>query len=840
MRSIIALLLFCHIYTFGQKVQNKHILEAEESVRNKSYVMAILQFEEILAKPKGLTPEDIQNIKLNLGELYFITKDYIGAEKNFSEVLYGAPNLKSDQIKAYQRFAQILSSLGNHGESAKMWQKFTDLQEHDKRGTEFVKLYKDLDPLTRNSNSYLIEYIGLNTASPDFSPAYYKNGLVFVSSREKNAVIKRLFGVESTSFLDLFYLEDLDVLNRTQQGGSLGSSSESVKKNTEKVGSNYYSPENSNDVSSSLGHSGSDYIKGTQNYEENPTIEVEKFSKKLNGKYHEGPCTFYKNGQKIIFTRSGYGEGLFGPKKGEILKLHLYSAEKTEKDWGNITKLPFNDDKYSCGHPTITNDGSLLFFVSDMPGGYGGTDIYYSIYDNGQWSTPQNAGGKINTLGNEMFPFVDENLILYFSSDGHPGIGDLDIFNVKIDFKTIKPTGQVRNLGAPLNSKNDDFGIITDSTRTMGYFSSNRKRGGVDDDIYKFTRVGSMYGCRDLVITIKDKFSKSPQERFIFNYYRNGDRSQKESAITTKEGTIKLCLPSDSQYEFVFDKKGYAGVTKSFSNLEVSDYEPSTMNIFLEPLDPEPIASTLTSPEKSEEVKKNRRLVQKNVGSDQLNEFRGTIIRGEDDEPESAVKVRFINKCTGEVQEMYTRSDGSYEFKRVLDCDYELTATKEGFIMFSEVIIKIMKKNFFGKKVLNKNAETSTNLFDRKIYKVGDVIKLENVYYKSDEYKIKDNSKSELDRVASSLKKYPNMILEISSHTDTRGNPSTNLILSQKRSEEILKYLTTQGIKKNRMKAIGKGETEPMNKCKRGVNCTEAEHQRNRRTEFKILRIENL
>ena len=201
----------------------------------------------------------------------------------------------------------------------------------------------------------------------------------------------------------------------------------------------------------------------------------------------------------------------------------------------------------------------------------------------------------------------------------------------------------------------------------------------------------------------------------------------------------------------------------------------------------------------------------------------------------SAVKVKFINKCTGEVQEMYTKKDGSYEFRRDLNCDYELVATKDDFGTSSEIIEKAVKKTLFGKKI---KPTFSLNLFDTKLYKVGDVIKLESIYYSSDQYKLRDYSKRDLDKLIATMKRYPNMIIEISSHTDTRGNAWDNLRLSQKRAQEVEKYILSKGISKQRIKAIGKGETQPLNECSDGVQCTEAEHQRNRRTEFKILTIE--
>nr|MBP6620113.1 OmpA family protein [Leadbetterella sp.] len=156
----------------------------------------------------------------------------------------------------------------------------------------------------------------------------------------------------------------------------------------------------------------------------------------------------------------------------------------------------------------------------------------------------------------------------------------------------------------------------------------------------------------------------------------------------------------------------------------------------------------------------------------------------------------------------------------------------------SEIIEKSVRKTLFGKKV--KKPTFSLNLFDTKLYKVGDVIKLENIYYESESYKIRENAKKDLDKLVNTLKKYPNMIIEVSSHTDTRGNALINLKLSESRAKEVFKYITSRGIDKSRVKSVGKGESEPLNACSDGVQCTEAEHQRNRRTEFKILKIEKI
>ncbi len=836
---IVFTLFFVFLKSSAQNV-SKQIQKAEDNSKNYSYADAIEIYEGVLKKSKGISSVEIQKVKLSLAEAYFFVKDYKNAEKNYAEVLNNSPLLKGDELKAYQRYAQVLSSNGKHQESAKIWTKYTELQTQDKRGIEFSKLYSNLEPLTRNTTSYKLEYVGINSANPDFSPTFYKDGLVFVSRRNNNNSIKRVFKWDNSSFLDLYYLEDLKLLGKEENNASIGSGSQSnetakPKNSKDKLGSDFYTPPTSNDANT-IGHQGSDFINGSKNYEEVSLVEVKKFNKNINTKYHEGPSTFFHDGSKIIFTRNGNGGGgIFGQKKEGIIRLKLYSADKKGNDWTNITELPFNSDDFSCGHPTIDFKDQIMYFVSDMAGGYGGTDLYMSKYVNGQWGKPINLGGKVNTIGNEMFPFIDEKGGLYFSSDSHPGLGDLDIFYVKTELSSGKPLAVIRNVGAPLNSNSDDFGIITDPNRSVGYFSSNRKRGGADDDIWKFSRIGSIYGCRDLIVTVFDEETKLPLDKLKFEYQVFETKNGMENAITNNSGSIKLCLEADNEFNFIFSKEGYISQTRKFSNLEASDFEPSSLNIYLKK-EVKIIESPKAELSKRED-KKNKTLIQRRTNSANSNIFRGVISGGENGEPISAVKVKFVNKCTGEIQEMYTKKDGSYEFRRNLECDYELIALKDNFGISSELIEKAVKRTIFGKKI---KPTFSLNLFDTKLYKVGDIIKLENIYYESESFNIRENAKKDLDKLVNTLKKYPNMIIEVSSHTDTRGNAIINQQLSQQRANEVFKYITKNGISKARVKAIGKGESEPLNACSDGVQCTEAEHQRNRRTEFKILTIEKI
>lgn len=302
---------------------SKAFQKANSQFENLSYAKAIELYKTALKKPKGATEEEIVKAKLNLSLCYKLVKDYINAEKMYRELLSANPILKGEDIKAFQHFAQVLTSNRKFSEANKYWQKFNELQEQDKRGVEFIKLNTNREALERNAGSYRIEYVGINSSSADFSPVYYKKGLVFVSGRSANSGIRRVFNWDASSFLDLFYLEDINAIGNENSGASaIGSSSQTPIQKTappaKKLGTDYYTPTTSNDAKT-IGRKGSEYITGSKDldYEENSSIQMEKFSKNLNSKYHEGPCAFFHDVSKIIFTRNSQigGGGIFGQKK---------------------------------------------------------------------------------------------------------------------------------------------------------------------------------------------------------------------------------------------------------------------------------------------------------------------------------------------------------------------------------------------------------------------------------------------------------------------------------------------------------------------------------------------
>lgn len=842
LKSILVILLLLPTLGYAQ-VTPKLLQIADGQFQEKAYARAIETYETFFQKQKKTNVDVYDMSRLNLATSYFFVKNFEKAEKNYREVLSKNIRLEGEDLRAYLRYAQTLSANGKHQEASTLYEKYTSLQAFDSRGTEFVNLYNNIDALSRNASSYQIEYLGLNTDSPDFSPAYYKKGLVFVSGRGKNSAVKRVFSWDNSPFLDLFIIDDLAALQKSNAISAIGSSalssSPTTKASTPIVGDDHYTPATANDANIIMSY-GNAYISGDTKYVEYAAVPAKRFSRTLNSKYHEGPCAFYHTIDKIIFTRNNKVENsILENRNKNISRLKLYTAVKKGNGWQEIEELPFNNDGYSCGHPSLTTNDKVLYFVSDMPGGYGGTDIYLVRFTEQGWSKPINLGGRVNTPGNEMFPYVDEHGGLYFSTDGLPGLGGLDLFFVSTDSITQMPIGKARNLGAPLNSTKDDFGILTDGERKTGYFSTNRKRGNLDDDIYRFERLGPLYGCREVSITVWDNNSKKPLPNTRFKFINSTDSLAVQNVTTNISGKAKLCLEADNEFIFTFQSQGYEKLIRHLANYDASDYEPTVLDIYLKPI---------IVKEEEEELRKmiiqRRERLSPTV-------FRGIITDAKGIQPIVGAKLKFTNLCSGLSQEYTTKADGSYEFERDIACSYELIAQKDGFAVSKEIIPEIKDKAktnlissiFQPKNEKNENPNETYrdgSLFDTKLYRVGDVVKLNNIYYESSDWKLNKTSEQELDRLIATLNRYPNMIVEIRSHTDSRGNAAVNLALSQRRVEAVVKYLEKNKIDSRRIKGLGMGESQPLNQCGDGVRCTETEYQQNRRTEFRILQIEKI
>jgi outer membrane protein OmpA-like peptidoglycan-associated protein len=743
--SVVAILiLFACQHTHAQA----KLKAANRQFEQLSYVDAIRLYEEFLRDAKD--PVTRQEGLKKLAYSYRKMQDSRNAERAYADLIRDYPDVESEN---YLYYAQALASNQKYKESQKYYSIYGEKQTADLRAKRYTIALMDMGRFYRDSSSYKVQYLPINSRQADFSPMFYKGGLVFCSARDETGALKRVFAWNQTPFLDLYFVPDtaqLSIRNGLQSAQALGGMTAS---NTDTPAP------------------------------EAKLTKIEEFSRVLNTKYHEGPMTFFKDEQKVVFTRNNYNKGRARESKDGTNRLKLYTADLVKDSWSNVKELPFNSDEYSCGHPALAPDNTKMYFVSDMPGGYGGTDLYIVEYNNGTWGTPVNLGKEVNTEGNEMFPFVDENGNLYFSSDGHEGIGGLDLFFAEMK-EGIAYKG-VNNLGAPINSEKDDFGLITDATRSSGFFSSNRKRGIHDDNIYSFRRE-----CRPLNLIVYDAATKTPLENVDIRSVINGENQ--DLKVTGVDGSTSICLQSESEYEFKAIKEGYQMNSITYST-KSNTGQQTTLEMYLE---------------------KSNSSVLKGVVKSELSQ-----------KPIPGVQVTLENQKDKTTQTVVTGQDGGYEFEVKPGADHKLTAQKDKYATNNEVISKV-----------GKNPTQYQNV--QGMYGEGDIFKLNNIYYDLDKFFIRPDAARELERtVLPLLKKYPDMKIEIRSHTDARSGDSYNMQLSENRARAVVNYLTQRGIDASRLVSNGYGESEPANECVDGVQCSEKQHQENRRTEFRILAV---
>lgn len=320
-----------------------------------------------------------------------------------------------------------------------------------------------------------------------------------------------------------------------------------------------------------------DLYVGNVDEEKSNVSNVEKFPKEINSKYHEAAVTFSPDKNTIYFTRNNYGKKLKRDQYG-VNHLKIYTSTKTEEGWSEAVELPFNSEDYSTGHPAMSPDGKRLYFVSDMPGGFGQTDVYYvSIDENGAYSAPINLGETVNSRRKEMFPFVTENM-LYFSSNRADGYGGLDIYRSEIAEEGF---GALLNVGEPVNSNKDDFSFVINEEDKTGYFASNRDGGKGDDDIYAFTNMDVKPP-----VAIETLIEGVVTERMTGDPLRNA-----VIALLDKDNNKLEEITTDDEGKFVFEnvqRKSSYTITSNLiefkedlQTVETKDNERTTLRVAL-------------------------------------------------------------------------------------------------------------------------------------------------------------------------------------------------------------------------------------------------------------------
>lgn len=628
--------------------QGSDAQKAKQLMNNFEYVKAISMYNSYFSLHSP-ADEDLRNI----ASCYLMINDAKNAKEWISRLALKENPLAKDVLM----YGNLLKTEGQYDEAIVQFERYKKLEPTDKNADLQIQSSKDAKRWIANPELFDVRNVeSLNSQNSDFGLIPFGNGFIFTSDRLNSTIHSNedTHGWTGNPYLKLYKVEDASKLNNQS------------------------------------------------------TINP------LNDKYHNGPAQFSKSSKEIFFTRT---KMVRVKKKNRNIdptswienieqsdyenRLEIYSAKLADGKWSTSTPFAYNKpEEYSIGHPVLSPDGSILYFVSDMSGGFGETDIYYSIKNtDGSWSQPQNAGKIVNTASKEMFPHVDSEGVLFFSSEGHPGMGGLDIF---------KTTGKKdqwstpENLKAPINSSKDDFSIYYTEKETAGYFSSNRDGGKGSDDIY---------------------------------YFESMPPSQLTISVITKT------------------------------------------------LDDE-----------------------------------NNII------PLNQVNVKIFNESSDKIKQDIKEINGKFFAEVKCKDTYTFVGSKEGYYTKSKTILT---------ECTRRNDTLVVEMLMEKI-EVGKTIVLKNIYYDFDKSFIRDDAKPDLDLVVQIMQDNADIIVELGSHTDARGNDEYNIALSQRRADAAVKYIIDKGIDKTRIVAKGFGETIHLNDCKNGVECSDEEHQLNRRTEFKV------
>lgn len=675
---------------------------------------------------------DSNRVAKQMADSYFQMRDPQNAQKWYAIVVKNDPAPKD-----YLRYAEMLKGNGNYEMASKYMTIYNGLDATDSRAAAHVKNENYFKELTEPTERFTLRNEERNSSQADFSPMYYgKDKVVFVSNRGLLGVsVKRNHKWNNEPFLNLF--------------------------------------------SATVGNEG--------------RLEtVLPFSEKVNTKFHEGPMAFSKDLKNMYFTRNNYIDKKKAKSSDDIVKLKLYISEKTDLGWSDPVEFAHNSDEYSVGHPALTEDGNTLYFVSDMPGGYGGTDLWMSKLTAGAWSKPVNMGDRINSEGNEMFPFVHSDGTLYYSSDGLLGLGGLDVFEAR---STANGFSAPENLAAPLNSKSDDFGFIANTEKTEGYVSSNRVNGKGDDDIYHFF-------MKDVVaLTISGTVVNADDDMKPLMGARVRLLDEYGEVIATEtmgpEGTFKFDLdPELCGYQIQIDN-GEGWSDYAYDNVPC-DMDEGDIGLGQVPL---------------EEMKWGAR---------------GTIKEKSTKQPLAGFEVTFTDRETGEGVVKTTGDNGTVQFTLDGEKIYDVKFEKEGFFTKTGEISTI------GVEPGMLEIERYIDLNLERI-EIGKGIKIENIYYDYNKSFIRPDAALELNKIVLLMIDNPTIKVEMGSHTDARGSDAYNLKLSQRRAKAAMDYIIAQGIDKDRMSSKGYGETTLINNCKDGVTCSDELHEENRRTEFKVV-----
>lgn len=834
-----------------------------------------------------------------LAECYRMIKNYPMAEMYYSKLV--AKN--STNPKDYYYYGEALLNNNKYEEAKKQFVVYSTLTPDDRRGDLYAKACDQIRELLVKPALYKVYNLGeINTPVSDFCPAFYKEGIVFASERVK----------------------DLITYNSSQWNG--------------------------NPYLSLV------YAKGKKSKDSTVYESADIFSEKFSSDGHYGPASFNADFTEIYFTKV---DNTITRKRGFVSQPKIYWS-KSGSGWSKPVAMPFSSNEYVTGHPSVSKDGQYLYFASNMPNGKGGTDIWVSKREGDTWGAPQNLGPEINTDGDETFPYISPDNILYFASNGHAGFGGLDIFSA---VQKEGKWGNVNNMMPPINSSADDFGIVFKGDNS-GFFSSNRvdKDAKGSDDLYGFSLSGMITSVAGKIL-LSSKTEDGAQNVKVFLLTDKGTILQTTS--TDASGFFRFeNLPADQLYMIQVDesdpslvnqKKFYLADAKNkvvrvivkgdkgffvFENLpadisslgQLTEEDPTLKNfsiagnlyagdervpientkvnltndkgevvqstttnafgsfvfvnippdqnftVTMDAVDPSLAKSKIYFTNKSgKEIgmsqggifKFNVLASDKNTlslltveDSQLLVDLKGTLFADKEGKKRIANStVNLVDKSGKVVGTATTDEFGNFKFINLpADQNFMVRLNEEDPVLASKDVfladgkgrvlatLKAANGKFFRFEFLpSEEKSLSTIYFDDpwlKVAKMQSQAKkdslssvmtiIENVYYEYQKWDLLPQTILTLNKVVDVMKANPDITIDLISHTDSRGSDEFNLKLSQKRAQTAMDYVVSKGIAKNRLSSKGLGETQLVNKCKDGTECSEEEHAQNRRSEFKV------
>ncbi|MBT8253397.1 MAG: PD40 domain-containing protein [Bacteroidia bacterium] len=451
-----------------------------------------------------------------LADCYYNIFNTVEAERWYAKALEGSQN-----PELIYRYSQMLKANGKYDESNKWMDKFAEMRPGDDRALAFRKNPDYLPKLLEKGKKFNVQNLSINSPNSDFGGTVQGSKLYITSARND---ARKTYGWNAQPYLDIYEFTIAD-------DGS-------------------YIAEN-------------------------------LLSGKINTRYHEGIVSFSPDGKTMYFSRDSHSENMFvkdSVTRNKLGVLQLYRSNLLSDGWSDVEPLPFNSANYSVKNPSVSPDGKTLYFASDMPGGFGNFDIYKaSIGDDGRLGEPTNLGQKVNTEGQEMFPFYSSNGTLYFSSDGHLGLGGMDVFHTReIDGK-IAP---IRNGGVPLNSNADDFAFRINEDTGEGFVSSNRDGGLGSDDIYAIKKLQPL--CDVLIsASVTDSKTGNPLSGAMVSIV-DDEGNKVSTKATNSDGVAEFMIECETDTKLEVTMDDYES---SITDVEGTSEEEVNVNIPLNPIE---------------------------------------------------------------------------------------------------------------------------------------------------------------------------------------------------------------------------------------------------------------